>query len=165
MGPYYPSARFASHGRDFYIDGVPVPTHEDAIAAIPGVINAARCLEGLPVISLPDGLPDGYTLEPDGQFTKLMRPDGKCEMMIPTNPDNIAWMHLRAWHLALSPATAAPARELTDGDLPEGYGVSGVASAFMFCRCGVWSMMYPTRPAAIAAAIHHEKVWKGADRG
>ena len=60
---------------------------------------------------------------------------------------------------------AAPARELTDGDLPEGYGVSGVASAFMFCRCGVWSMMYPTRSAAIAAAIHPEKVWKGEDRG
>jgi hypothetical protein len=171
MGPYYPSARFASHGRDFYIDGVPVPTHEDAIAAISSVINAARCLEGLPVISLPAWLPDGYSFAVNAKKeVDLLKAGGYAGPYPLTDiPMHRECLHLYAWHLALSPATAAPARELTEKDLPEGYRVAEspmFPGKFRFYDSyGQESNYYPTRSAAIRAAIDHAKAWREADRG
>jgi hypothetical protein len=149
---------------DAFLSTRDFPTREEAIAAIPGVVNAARCLEGLPVISLPEGLPDGFRMVPIRAYFQLEK-KAQVGWSILAADTNEEMLRLYAWHLALPPATAVPAREGTDADLPEGYGVSGVASAFMFCRCGVWSMMYPTRPAAIRAAIDHAQAWREADRG
>ena len=68
---------------------------------------------------------------------------------------------------ALSPATAAPARELTDKDLPEGYGVDKSDSFpgfFFWIATHRMSPNYPTRSAAIRAAIDHANAWREAGK-
>jgi hypothetical protein len=158
----------ASNGDFAFAASRILPTRSEAIAAIPQVVNAARCLEGLPVISLPDGLPDDYEIKVHGGSVALYHL-GHLKIGGGNSIDALAMLRLYAWHLALSPATAAPAREYTDGDLPEGYEVkqTHAQTGWLFYpnKMGGVSTKYPTRSAAIKAAIDHAQAWREAGRG
>jgi hypothetical protein len=89
-----------------------ISTRDLAIAAIPGVVNAARCLEGLPVIWLPAGLPDGYWITPGfgphGPTLTLETELGElCTMQNTPHSRRIltamAWAH---WHATMGRPTA-----------------------------------------------------------